>query len=144
MSAEHSPLHGLRVGYVPYSSSLDSPGDRRRFCFYARKRNIPFEIAMPGKTYDLVVLSEAADITVWSRYPRGHTRIVFDFIDSYLSVPGNDLKAKLRGLAKFVWRQNRYLRLDYRAALQDMCRRADATVCTTQEQKASILPFCDV
>lgn len=132
----------LRVGYVPYGPKLDFPADRRRFCHYARERNLAFEIAQPSANYDVVVLSQAADVSVWSRHPRGRTKIVFDFVDSYFSIPRGDLKGLFRGLAKFATGQNRHLRVNYRTALEDMCRRADVTVCGTEEQRASILPFC--
>jgi glycosyltransferase involved in cell wall biosynthesis len=132
----------LRVGYVPYGPSFEFPADRRRFCHYARQRQLPFEIAQPSEVYDVVVLSQAADVSIWSQYPRGRTKIVFDFVDSYLSIPRGDLKGKLRGVAKFASGQNRRLRLNYWEALQDMCRRAEAVVCGTAEQQASILPFC--
>jgi len=132
----------LRVGYVPYSPLFDRPGDRRRFCYYAKQRNLSFEIAQPSKSYDVVVLSEAADITEWSRYPRDRGKIIFDFVDSYLSIPRSDPKGRLRGLAKFVSGQHRRLRLNHWTALEDMCRRADATICTTEEQRQRILPFC--
>lgn len=132
----------LRVGYVPYSPLLDRPGDRRRFCYYANRKNLSFEIAQPSKSYDVVVLSEAADITEWSRYPRDRGKIIFDFVDSYLSIPRSNAKGRLRGLAKFVSGQHRRLRLNHWTALEDMCRRADATICTTEEQRQRILPFC--
>lgn len=135
-------LLDLRIGYVPFSSSLDKPGDRRRFCYYARKRNIPFEIAQPSEEYDVLILSQAADISVWRRYPAGRTKIIFDFIDSYLSLPRLGPKNLLRGIAKFAVRQNRKLLLSYSKGLEDMCRRADATICSTQEQRQAILPFC--
>lgn len=133
-------LRKLRIGYVPYSPLLDRPGDRRRFCYYAGKRNLAFEIAKPSETYDVVVISEAADITQWSQYSRG--KVIFDFVDSYLSIPNSDLKGRMRGLAKFVSGQHRHLRLNFRHALEDMCRRADAAICTTEEQRQRILPFC--
>jgi len=135
-------LRQLRVGYVPYGPALDFPGDRRRFVFYASRRNIRFEIAKPNEVYDVVVVTEAGDITYWNQYPRGHTKIVFDFPDSYLSVPRLDGKGLLRGLAKFAVGQNRRLRLNYHSALQDMCNRADAVVCCTREQRERVLPFC--
>lgn len=135
-------LKKLRIGYVPHGPALDFPGDRRRFGFYSAARNIPFEIVRPGETYDIVVVTEAADITFWNQFPRGHTKIIFDFPDSYLSVSRFDGKGMLRGLAKYAVRQNQKLRFNYRAALQDMCRRADAVVCCTLEQRERILPFC--
>ena len=135
-------LKQLRIGYVPFGSSFHFPGDRRRFCYYATARKIPFEIVRSSEEYDVVVLSQAADISFWSRCPRGRTKIVFDFVDSYLSLSGLDWKGMLRGLAKFASGQNRRLRLNYSRALEDMCSRADATICSTVEQRMRILPFC--
>lgn len=135
-------LKDLRMGYAPFSSQFDRPGDRRRFCFYASKRNLHFEIAKPDGNYDVVVLTQFADITSWSRHPRQGTKIIFDFTDSYLSIPRSDVTGVFRGLAKFATRQNRRLRLSYWGALRDMCSRADAVVCCTSEQRERILPFC--
>ena len=135
-------LHGLRVGYVPSSSSLAAPGDRRRFCSYAAKRKLRFEIARPQEAYDLVVLTQVADISLWSRYPRGHGKVIFDFVDSYLAIPAYDPKSFFRGIAKFVVRQNQRLLLNYTQGLESMCRRADAVICTTESQKEQILPLC--
>lgn len=140
MNSPASPLAGLRLGYVPYSRACDRPGDRRRFAGYAARRGIRFELADPREAYDVVVLSELADITVWRDYAKG--RIVYDLIDSYLAIPRSDLKGRLRGLAKFVAGQHRRLRLDYRQSVEAMCRRADAVVCTTLEQQQDIAPLC--
>ena len=131
----------LRVGYSPISRTMQAPGDRRRFVNWANKRRVPFESADPARDYDLVVLSQAADISVWASYPP-RAKIVFDLVDSYLALPRADPKSMLRGLAKFIVRDTRRLRLDYRKALEEMCRRADAVVCTTEEQRQDILPLC--
>ena len=134
------PLAGLRVGYLPCAKSLLHPGDRRRFAFYAARRGIEFEIADPTKAYDVVVLSELADLSVWHQYIGG--KIVFDLIDSYLAIPRDDLRGRLRGTAKFVTRQSRHLQADYWHAVELMCRRANAVVCTTLEQQRDIKPYC--
>jgi hypothetical protein len=133
-------LKDLRVGFVPYSPSLQMPGDRRRFASYAQQRGIRFELADPRERYDVVVLSERADISVWCDYAKG--KIVYDLIDSYLAIPRSDLKGQLRGLAKFITRQHRRPRLNHWRAIEAMCRRADAVVCTTAEQKCDIEKFC--
>jgi hypothetical protein len=134
-------LKGVRIGYVPYSSPLTMPGDRRRFVNYASRRGVPIEIADPAQNYDVVVLSERADISVWCDY--GNGKIVYDLIDSYLAIPRSSITGRLRGLAKFLSGQSRHLRLDYWKAVERMCRRSDAVVCTTLEQKRDISPFCD-
>lgn len=130
----------IRIGYVPYSKDFNKPGDRRRFVFYAEKRGIQFEIADPAKEYDLIILSARADISLWSRYPKA--KLVYDLIDSYLAIPRSDVKGKLRGFSKFLSGQSRYLQLDYWAAIGVMCGRADAVVCSTQEQRNDISKFC--
>lgn len=132
--------NSLRIGYVPYSPMLNAPGDRRRFVYYARKRNLQFEIAQPEKDYDVVVLSERADISVWGRYKKG--KIVYDLIDSYLAIPKDDIRGRLRGLAKFISRQSRYPELDHWRAIEKMCRICSAVVCSTEEQKRDIALFC--
>ena len=129
-----------RIGYVPYSATLEMPGDRRRFAAYAKARNLPFELARPEERYDLVVLSELADISVWCDYPHG--KVVYDLIDSYLAIPRSNVKQWLRGPAWFIMGRHRRLRIDYWAAIQNMCRRADAVVCTTEEQKCNIQRYC--
>jgi hypothetical protein len=136
-------LRQLRIGYAPFSSTLEAPGDRRRFCYYARKRNLKFEFADPSVTYDLVVLSAAADISTWIRYRRGNAKVVYDLTDSYLAIPKLNPKGLLRGPAKFVARQNRHLLWSYTRGVRDMCRRADAVICTTAEQRMDILSHCD-
>lgn len=137
-----SDVRDLRIGYVPYSESFNRPGDRRRFCSYAKKRNIQFEIARPSESYDVVVVTAAGDISVWSEYRRGKAKIIYDLIDSYLAVPKFDSKTLLRGLAKYAAGQNKRLLWNYHAAIERMCQRADVVICTTIEQRAQIHPHC--
>ena len=135
-------LKKLKIGYLPYRTDLSSPGDRRRFAYYAKKRDLSFEVVQPGKKYDLVILSQKADLSVWSsRKDLEGTKIVYDFIDSYLAVPRKSLKGNLRGLAKFLSRQSKFLRLNHWSALETMCKNSDAVICSTQEQQNSISKF---
>jgi hypothetical protein len=129
-----------RIGYIPYSPNLSHPADRRRFPAYAKFRGIPFEMAQPDRSYDLVVLSEIADLKTWTNYRQG--KIVYDLIDSYLAVPHNDPKQLLRGIAWYSKGFQRQPVLDFRGALERMCRRADAVVCTTEEQQQTISKYC--
>jgi hypothetical protein len=129
-----------RIGYSPLSTSFEAPGDRRRFVAYARARNIPFEIANPEERYDVVVLTEGADISVWPDYQHG--KIVYDLIDSYLSVPRTRPSQLLRGSAWYVLGKHRKLRFDYLNSVRAMCRRADAVICSTQEQQNLIQRMC--
>lgn len=129
-----------RVGYVPYSESFSHPGDCRRFAGYAAFRGLPLEVAQLDEKYDLVVLSERADISMWCDYLHG--KIVYDFIDSYLTIPYGDIKGCLRGTAKFLSRQHARLQFNYWETIRNMCRRSDAVVCATEMQLSQILPYC--
>ena len=141
-SAGTGPLRGLRVAYAPYDGTLRSPGDRRRFCHYAERRGIDFEIADPGERYDLVVLSTRADIDAWSSHPADGTRIVYDLIDSYLLLPRWKPSNALRGMAKFATRELRRPVVSYHRAMERMCARSDAVVCTTEEQRTEYRRLC--
>jgi len=135
-------MKNLKIGYGSISKSFSTPQDRRRFGFWASIRGVQYEQADPSKPYDLVVLTQMADLSRWVRYPYKHSKIVFDFVDSYLAVPSSDWRGLFRGIAKYISRQNRYLHLDHRDLLIAMCRRSDAVVCATEEQKEEILKYC--
>lgn len=128
----------MKFGYLPLSSDLSAPGDRRRFCYYARARNLDWEVYQEDRHYDIVVLGPLADLTYWSRTARGRPKLVYDMPDSYLEIDQKVWKSRLRGAAKFAFRHHRHLELDYHASLERMFARADAVVCSTDEQKHRI------
>lgn len=130
-----------RIGYVPYSPTLAHPGDHGRFAGYANARGLQFELARREEKYDVVVLTEWADISLWRHYAKG--KIVYDLVNSYLAIPRSDIKGCLRGVAKFVSRQHRQLQVSYWEAIRNMCRRSDAVVCASEAQRSYILPFCN-
>lgn len=130
---------GLRVGYLALNRDFSHPGDSRRFAGYAKARGLSLEFAEPDRRYDLVVISQKADLSVWSSYRL--SPVIYDFTDSYLAVPRTNLKAAFRGFAKFATGESRFLRLDHRAAIELMCRNSRAVVCVTEEQKRDISAF---
>ena len=132
----------MRIGYAPYDPTLTQPADRRRFPYYAERRGLSFELADPSRDYDLVVVTPRADLETWSRYRPGRSKLVFDLVDSYLALPRTNLKAILRGPAKFAAREARHPFFSYRRALDSMLARADAVTCATPEQRAEIEPIC--
>ncbi len=130
----------MKIGYVPYNSDFVShPGDYRRFCWYAKNKNIDFELANFDTKYDLVVLTQAADITLWKNYKHG--KIIYDLIDSYLLIPKTNIKGVFRGLAKTLSGQYSEITFNNWKAVIKMCRRSDAVVCTTIEQRDEILSY---
>ena len=133
-------LQHLKIGYWPYHTSLSSPGDRRRFIFYANEREINFEIASIEKQYDVVYLTAGCDITAWLRYKEKNpaTKIIFELIDSYLLEDIN-LFGLLRGPARFLGKKESGLYFNYRQAILLMVQRADAVVCSTALQRDFML-----
>lgn len=130
-------------GYAPYRPDLTAPADRRRFVFWARSRGVDFDVIGRGAgVHDLVVLSARADLSRWRQEPR-RTKVVYDVVDSYLAVRRLQLRSLLRGPAKFAARETSALIVDYRRAMEQMCRRADAVVCATEEQRQLIGPLND-
>jgi len=136
-----APVPLARIGYATAGRDLSAPGDRRRFCHYAARRGLAYERADPARPYDVVIANYTADLGVWSRMPRG-SRLVLDLVDSHFAVTRGDARAAARGLVKFAFRRTRHLHLDYRRLLEETCRRADAVVCATEEQRSRVLPLC--
>jgi hypothetical protein len=131
----------MRIGYSPYTHSLTASGDRRRFCAYADARRLGFELADPSRAYDLVVVSNGGDLVSWSNGRSRAKKVVFDLCNAYLSTPFGPMDTA-RGLGKYVLGDLGHPVPSYRRAVERLCRRADAVVCTTREQALAIKPFC--
>ena len=132
----------LRVAYVPYSSDLSAPGDRRRFVRYAKLRGLHFDIiSEPSDDYDLIILSYGADLSVWSHLPPWfRPKLIFELVDSYLEEPAGFRRA-IRGPAKWLLGQQRRFEWSQREALIRMCRRADGVLCSTPEQRETLSTY---
>lgn len=133
-------IHNIKIGWAIAKASLDVPAYRRRFGYYLKRREISWEIADINKSYDLVVVHHASDITAWKDYDKA--KIIMDYNDDYLSASGRDFKSIGRGLSKFVFRHWRKLELDYRKAYTKMMERADAIVCCTDATEAQARRYC--
>ena len=57
----------ISIGYVPNHPELLAPSDYRRFVYYAKHKNISFEIANIENEYDILILNPSADLTLWKR-----------------------------------------------------------------------------
>ncbi len=134
--------NNLKIGYRPYHPSMSVPGDRRRFVFYAKQRNIGFEPASPKKEYDIVYLTAGCDLTAWLRYKKKHpgTKIIYELIDSYIQEDFN-LFGLLRGPVRFLTGKESGLHFNYARMIRRMIRAADAIVCSTPKQKEVMLPW---
>jgi hypothetical protein len=131
-------LSKLKIGYSPSSKSLLEPGDRRRFVLYSKLRNFTFDIADYDKDFDIVFLSYyLCDIPKWIEYKRrrgNKTKLIFEMVDSYLFEPSN-FKSMFRGLSKYLDGTSSKLYFDYKNAIIEIVKIADAVICTTIEQK---------
>ena len=107
-----SVVDNLSIGYAPYSSDFSSPGDRRRFVYYANSKAIDFEIAKPVNEYYIVYVSHGADITFWSKYDKSKAVIVYELIDSYLATPVLSFYGLFRGVAKYLSGKYKYCQLN--------------------------------
>ena len=130
---------GRLYGYVPYSRDLDRPADRRRFPRYAAIRNLSFDIVSSWEDHEVVILSHRADITRWVHAPADRS-IVVDLADAYLDERGG-LRQSVRGIAKWVVGESKRPVVSYRRAIERMLERADAVVCSTEEQAANIASY---
>jgi len=135
-------LNTYKIGYWPYRLDFDGPGDRRRFIFFAKEKNLDFEIASYFKIYDIVYLTMGCDIFQWINYKKKHPRVklVFEIVDSYF-LEGINFFSVLRGVTRFLSRKETKLYLDYRKAIIRMLRAADAVVCSTQIQREFLLKY---
>ncbi|MFZ1527331.1 MAG: hypothetical protein WAT19_01180 [Ferruginibacter sp.] len=135
-------LSAYKLGYFPNTPDLQRPGDRRRFVFYAREKNVSFQIASPKQQYDIVYLTMGCNIAAWLRYRKQNpgVKIIFEIIDSYvLEKPG--LLNLARGLVRWLAKKESKLFLDYKKAMLSMVKCADAVVCSSGTQQQFLLKY---
>ncbi|HEX8125107.1 MAG TPA: hypothetical protein VF548_05945 [Allosphingosinicella sp.] len=136
-------LSDARIGYGGYSRDFSRPGDRRRFSAYARQRGLTYEYPDLKRDYDLVVLSQNADLTGWTKRKRregDRLRLVIDLVDPYFQQKRLDERL-LKGVGRFVEGRDSRLSPDFLRTLQNVCRAADGVFCSTIEQRETILEY---
>ncbi len=128
----------LKIGYVPWSSSLRHPADRRRLLYWANSRDHEIILDLSQK-YDVLFLSTRADLPFWTE--SSEVPIVVDLVDGYL---GKEVLWKdwVRGTGKVLTGQITGLPSPFRKIIKDACQVARAVVCETVEQRETILPYC--
>ena len=135
-------LNKLRIAYAPYHKELSVPGDRRRFVFYAKERNINFELADPSKIYDIIYLTYGCNLGLWIKYKKNNpnVKIVFELIDTYFQEK-KSIRELFRGIAWYLIRRDDVLWFSYKSALREIITICDAVVCSTIAQKFEMLQF---
>jgi len=129
----------LKIGYYPHNATLQHPGDRRRFVFFANEAGIPFEIADSNKVYDIVYLTSSCNVSEWVNYKKRNpgTRLIFEIIDSYLLVSRNMLRF-LKGPYRYLTGKDDKFYLNYNDAFIEIIKISDAVVCSTPLLKKHI------
>jgi glycosyltransferase involved in cell wall biosynthesis len=129
----------LRIGYVPNSSNLGHPADRRRVVYWAKSRGHEIVLDLESK-YDVLLLSSRADLTAKTQETNRYS-IILDLVDGYL---GDEhlWRDWLRGAGKVVTGHDSGSPRPYRKIISEACQLVQAVVCETLEQKETILPYC--
>lgn len=133
-------LRELKIGYVPYLPDLSQPGDRRRFPYFARRNNIEFEIADPGKTYDIILLTAPSNLTQWRKYKRDHpsTKFFFEMVDS-LVFPSDLFNTLFKGLGRYIIKKEDQLIFHYKRILDWWIATADVVICSNETLRQYVL-----
>ncbi len=140
MSYMENILKEIKIAYSPYSQDLKGPGDRRRFCFFAKEMGIPYEILKRNANYDLVILSSISDLEQIDKLKKTDTKIIIDLVDSYLIKP-TWIKDYLRNFGRNLKHKNYFNMLlprKYTDNLKHYISKADAIICSTSSQKKAI------
>ena len=138
-------LAAARIGYAGYTHDFSGPGDRRRFSAYARHRGLSYQYPRLDRDYDLVVITQNADLTGWvarKRREGDRLKLVFDLVDGYFEQKRLDERL-LKGVGRYVEGRDSRLSPDFRQTLKAACRVADGIWCSTPEQRATILRYND-
>lgn len=129
----------LKIGYVPYLPDLSQPADRRRFPFFAKTQNIPYEIADASKNYDIILLTAPSNLSKWLLYKKKHseTKFIFEMVDS-LIFPSDIFSTLFKGVGRFLLRKEMLLFINYKKLIIKWLKIADVVVCSSTELKRNI------
>jgi hypothetical protein len=129
----------IRIGYVPISSNLSHPADRRRVVFWAKERGHYITTDLTEKV-DVILLSERADFNRISKLNRNRVPLLIDLIDAYLAKT-NPIEDLARGATKVFSGQLSNSVQSFTAVLKNACRNSAGVICSTPEQLETISPY---
>ncbi len=129
----------LRIGYVPYLPDLSQPGDRRRFPYFAKRNNVPFEIADDNRVYDIILVTASSNLSKWLAYKKQHpeTRFIFEMTDSLIFYY-DTFTTLFKGIGRFMLRKEKTLYINYKELLIKWLTIADVVICSSAELKKVI------
>ena len=129
----------ININLDVFKTYVKEPGARRRILYYLKNRNKKYQIVNNSKLSNLVYLTQNSDLSnikfLRDKY------YVFDFVDSYLSIPFWDLKGFFRGAGKFFIGQHKKLKINYTKTLVECCKKSDLVICSSHEQRNVILKY---
>ena len=128
----------MRVGYVPYGKDLQHPGDRRRLAAWALDQKLNLNLADPLES-DILVLSNAANFGYWLK--RAKQPVILDLVDGYLGEHPSFIKDVVRNIVRSIRGTSRLRWITYTNHIRTACRKADAVIVASTEQRDVILKY---
>jgi hypothetical protein len=128
----------LKIGYVPYSTDLNHPGDRRRIGTWSEVTKNELVLDNPTDS-DLLVLSAAANFGFWLN--KAKQPVILDLVDGYLGEEPSFLKDLGRNLVRSFNGKSNYSAITFTRALRDACGKADAVIVASPEQAKDVLAY---
>jgi len=130
----------LKIGYVPYSTNLSQPADRRRFLHFAERKEIEYEIADTSKKYDIVILPAPANLSKWLLYKRKNpeTKFIFEMVDSLIFTT-DFFSEVFKGIGRFLIGKDTLMYFNYQKLIIKWIKSADLVLCSSTEIKSKIL-----
>lgn len=123
-----------KIGYVPYLNDMSQPGNRRRFPNFAKRKNIPFEIADAQKDYDIVLVTGQGNLSEWLIYKKKHpnTKFIFEMTDSVI-FSADIFRNLFKGGGRYLLGREKSLYLDYKSPVRKWLQVADIVICSSRE-----------
>lgn len=137
----------VSIGFTPHSADLTHPADRRRFGAAIRYFDLDYEFAQFDQAYDIVLLTTAADLSVWREYKKKETAegnspfIIFDFCDNLLA--SSVIKDIFRRLAYVGTGNSKKIGISYKALIYDIIKSADLVIVGSEEQRHYLESFSE-
>jgi len=129
----------MKIGYVPYSTDLSHPADRRRLHFWASASQQSIE-TLDYSEVDILVLSSAANYAKFIKNSKSF--IILDLVDGYIGENPSPMKDLLRNVLR-TWGGGSSLRwITYTRHLRYACKNADRIIVASPEQRLQILKYC--
>ena len=131
-------LELVKIGYVPHSTDLEHPADRRRLAAWAVSNEIKLNVENPLES-DVLVLSSAANFGHW--LSRATQPVILDLVDGYMGEHPSFLKNFARNFLRSLQGTSNLKWITYTRHLRAACQRSDAIIVASPEQRETILKY---